>query len=57
VRHLVAVSRVSQTKPGADREGARPFCAMTIQCLVLYRVASRYVLPVASEWAPGLCAN
>jgi len=58
VRHLVAVSaELAKTKPGADREGARTFCAMTIQCL------SSIALPrdMSFQWLrsgpPGLCAN
>ena len=53
VRHLVAVSaELAKTKPGADREGARTILCDDDPVFVLYRVASRYGLPVASEWAP-----
>jgi len=53
VRHLVAVSaELGKTKPGADREGARTILCDDDPVFVLYRVASRYGLPVASEWAP-----
>jgi hypothetical protein len=52
-RHLVAVSaELAKTKPGADREGARTILCDDDPVFVLYRVASRYGLPVASEWAP-----
>jgi hypothetical protein len=53
VRHLVAVSaELAKTKPGADREGTRTILCDDDPVFVLYRVASRYGLPVASEWAP-----
>src|ERR1700682_323320 len=53
VRHLVAVSaELAKTKPGADREGARTILCDDDPVFVLYRVASRYGLPVAPEWAP-----
>src|SRR5216683_6890672 len=53
VRHLVAVSaELAKTKPGADREGARTILCDGDPVFVLYRVASRYGLPVAPEWAP-----
>jgi len=52
-RHLVAVSaELAKTKPGVDREGARTILCDDDPVFVLYRVASRYGLPVASEWAP-----
>src|SRR5580704_17926378 len=52
-KHLVAVSAESaKTKPGADREGARTILCDDDPVFVLYRVASRYGLPVAPEWAP-----
>lgn len=52
-RHLVAVSaELAKTKPGADREGARTVLCGDNPVFVLYRVASRYGLPVAPEWAP-----
>jgi hypothetical protein len=52
VRHLVAVSaELAKTKPGADREGARTILCDGDPVFVLYRVALRYGLPVASEWA------
>ena len=52
-RHLVAVSaELAKTKPGADREGARTILCDDDPVFVLYRVASRYGLPVAPEWAP-----
>jgi hypothetical protein len=51
-RHLVAVSaELAKTKPGADREGARTILCDDDPVFVLYRVASRYGLPVTSEWA------
>jgi hypothetical protein len=53
VRHLVAVSaELAKTKPGADREGMRTILCDDDPVFVLYRIASRYGLPVASEWAP-----
>jgi hypothetical protein len=53
VRHLVAVSAgLAKTKPGADREGARTILCDDDPVFVLYRVASRYGLPVVPEWAP-----
>jgi hypothetical protein len=52
VRHLVAVSaELAKTKPGADRDGARTILCDDDPTFVLYRVASRYGLPVAPEWA------
>jgi hypothetical protein len=52
-KHLVAVSaELAKTKSGADREGARTILCDDDPVFVLYRVASRYGLPVASEWAP-----
>jgi hypothetical protein len=51
-RHLVAVSaELAKTKPGADRETARTILCDDDPVFVLYRVALRYGLPVASEWA------
>jgi hypothetical protein len=53
LRHLVAVSaELAKTKPGADREGARTILCDDDPAFVLYRVASRYGLPVIPEWAP-----
>jgi len=53
VRHLVAVSaELAKTKPGADREGTRTILCDDDPVFVLYRVASRYGLPVVPEWAP-----
>jgi len=53
VRHLVAVSaELAKTKPGADREGTRTILCDDDPAFVLYRVASRYGLPVVPEWAP-----
>ena len=52
VRHLVAVSaELARTKPGADREGARTILCDNNSMFVLYRVASRYGLPVVPGWA------
>ena len=52
-RHLVAVSaELAKTKPGADREGGRTILCDDDPAFVLYRVACRYGLPVAPEWAP-----
>jgi hypothetical protein len=51
-RHLVTVSaELAKTKPGADREGARTILCDDDPVFVLYRVASRYGLPVVPEWA------
>ncbi|HEV2618140.1 MAG TPA: hypothetical protein VGU63_16195 [Candidatus Acidoferrales bacterium] len=53
VRHLVAVSaELAKTKPGADREGARTILCDADPTFVLYRIASRYGLPVIPDWAP-----
>jgi hypothetical protein len=53
VRHLVAMSaELAKTKPGTDREGARTILCDDDPVFVLYRVASRYGLPVVPEWAP-----
>jgi len=52
VRHLVAVSaELGRTKPGADHEGARTILCDDDPVFMLYRVASRYGLPVVPEWA------
>jgi hypothetical protein len=52
-KHLLAVSaELAKTKPGADREGARTILCDNDPVFVLYRVASRYGLPVVPEWAP-----
>src|SRR5216684_199655 len=52
-RHLVVVSaELAKTKPGADREGVRTILCDDDPVFVLYRVASRYGLPVVPEWAP-----
>ncbi len=52
-RHLVAVSaELAKTKPGTDREGARTILCDDDPVFVLYRLAYRYGLPVAPEWAP-----
>ena len=52
-RHLVAVSaELAKTKPGADREGPRTILCADDPVFVLYRVASRYGLPVVAQWAP-----
>lgn len=52
VRHLVAVSaELAKTKPGVDREGARTILCDDDPLFVLYRIASRYGLPVVPEWA------
>lgn len=53
VRHLVAVSdELAKTKPGVDRDDARTILCDDDPVFVLYRVASRYGLPVVPEWAP-----
>jgi hypothetical protein len=52
-RHLIAVSaELAKTKPGADREGARTILCDDDPAFMLYRIASRYGLPVVPEWAP-----
>jgi len=52
-RHLVAVSaELAKTKPGTDREGKRTVLCDDDSAFVLYRIASRYGLPVVPEWAP-----
>jgi hypothetical protein len=52
VRHLVALSaELAKTKPGADRDGSRTVLSDNDPAFVLYRVASRYGLPVVPEWA------
>jgi len=52
VRHLVAVSaELAKTKPGADKEGTRTILCDDDPTFVLYRIAARYGLPVAPEWA------
>lgn len=51
-RHLVGISsELAKTKPGADREGARTVLCNDHPSFVLYRVAARFGLPVAPEWA------
>ena len=53
VRHIVAVSaELAKTKPGTDREGTRTILCNDDPAFVLYRVACRYGLPAAPEWAP-----
>jgi hypothetical protein len=52
-RHLLAVSaELAKTKPGVDRESARTILCDDDPVFVLYRVASRYGLPVVPAWAP-----
>ena len=52
VRHLVAVSaELAKTKPGTDRDGARTILCDDDPVFVLYRIACRYGLPAAPEWA------
>lgn len=51
-RHLVAVSaELAKTKPGADCESARTVLCDDDPMFVLYRIATRYGLPVVPEWA------
>jgi hypothetical protein len=53
VRHLVAVSaEFAKTKPGVDRDSARTILCHDDPVFVLFRVASRYGLPVVPAWAP-----
>lgn len=53
VRHLVAVSaELGRTKPGADHAGTRTILCDDDPVFMLYRLAYRYGLPVAPEWAP-----
>ncbi len=52
-RHLVAMStELAKMKPGVDHERARTILCDDDPVFVLYRVASRYGLPVVPEWAP-----
>jgi hypothetical protein len=52
-RHLVAVSaELAESKPGTDREGGRTILCDDDPVFVLYRIASRYGLPVVPEWTP-----
>lgn len=51
-RHLVAVSsEMAKTKPGSDRMGVRTVLSDDDPVFVLYRMASRFGLPVAPAWA------
>jgi hypothetical protein len=51
-RHLIGVSaELAKTKPGTDREGRRTILCDGDPAFVLYRIASRYGLPVVPEWA------
>src|SRR5258708_19342886 len=50
VRHLVAVSAgLANTKPGADREGARTLLSVYDPVFALYRIASPYPPPLPSQ--------
>ena len=52
VRHLIGLSaEMLRTRPGADREGNRTILCDDDPTFVLYRVARRFGLPVAPEWA------
>jgi hypothetical protein len=52
VRHLVAVSaELAKTKPGVDQEGARTILCDDDPSFMLYRIASRYGIPVLPDWA------
>ena len=52
VCHLVAVSaELAKTRPGADPEGRRTVLCDDDPSFVLHRVAQRFGLPVAPEWA------
>lgn len=52
-RHLIAVSaELANTKPGVDCQGDRSVLCGKDPVFVLYRIASRYGLPVVPEWAP-----
>src|SRR5258708_4181296 len=44
--------RASQDETWGDREGARTIVCDDDPVFVLYRVASRYGLPLVPEWAP-----
>ena len=51
-RHLIAVSsEMAKTKPGLDREGVRTVLCDDHPVFVLYRIASRFGLPVTPRWA------
>ncbi len=52
VRVYIDRVELAKTKPGADREGTRTVLCDDDPMLMLYRVASRYGLPVVPEWAP-----
>ena len=49
---MAVSAELAKTKPGADREGARTILCDDDPVFVLYRVASRYGLPVVPGWAP-----
>lgn len=52
-RHLVALSaEFVKTKPGIDAGGNRTILCDRDPMFVFYRIAFRYGLPVAPEWAP-----
>ncbi len=52
IRHLVAVSaEVAKTPPGADPEGKRTVLCDDDPTFIFYRIAQRFGLPVAPEWA------
>jgi len=51
-RHLVGVSaELAKTRPGADPEGRRTVLCDDDPTFVLHRIAQRFGLPVAPEWA------
>jgi hypothetical protein len=52
VRHLVAISaELANTRPGADPEAKRTVLCDDDPTFVLHRLAQRFGLPVAPEWA------
>jgi hypothetical protein len=52
IRHLVAISaELAKTRPGADPQGRRTILCDNDPTFVLYRIAQRFGLPVAPDWA------
>jgi len=52
IRHVVAISSdLAKTRPGADPQGRRTILCDNDPTFVLYRIAQRFGLPVAPDWA------
>jgi len=52
IRHLVAISaELAKTRPGADPQGRRTILCDNDPTFVQYRIAQRFGLPVAPDWA------